>query len=46
MSMKPKRAGLRSAVSHLTETGLADYLVLLGIFQTCRYRGAEVALPL
>jgi hypothetical protein len=28
-------------VGCLTETGLADYLVLLSTYQTCRYRGAS-----
>jgi predicted RecB family nuclease len=28
-------------VGCLTETGLADYLVLLSIYQTCRYRGVS-----
>jgi hypothetical protein len=29
-------------VGVLTETGLADYLVLLSIYQTCRYRGVSL----
>jgi hypothetical protein len=28
-------------VGCLTEAGLADYLVLLSIYQTCRYRGVS-----